>query len=65
MASTDMTYESAYAALQEIIRSLQDDAVGVDDLTGKVTEATALILFCRERLRLAEASLEKLAEAGG
>lgn len=65
MASTDMTYESAYAALQEIIRSLQDDAVGVDDLTSKVTEAAALILFCRERLRLAEASLEKLAETGG
>ena len=64
MESTELTYETAYAALQEIVRSLQDDAMGVDDLTAKMTEAAALIRFCRERLRMAEASLEKLAEPG-
>lgn len=64
MESTKLTYETAYAALQEIVRSLQDDAVGVDDLTARVAEAAALIQFCRERLRQAEASLEKLAEPG-
>lgn len=58
----ELNYETAYAALQDILRSLQDDTVGVDELSAKVTEAAELIRFCRERLRQAENALERLAE---
>lgn len=60
--SAELNYETAYAALQDILRSLQDDAVGVDELSAKVAEAADLIRFCRERLRQAENALERLAE---
>lgn len=54
------TYESALAELQQIVRDLQDDAVGIDELTAKIARAAELIRFCRERLRMTEEEIGKL-----
>jgi exodeoxyribonuclease VII small subunit len=54
------TYESAFAELQQIVRDLQDEAVGIDELTAKIARAAELIRFCREKLRLTEEEMAKL-----
>ena len=55
-----MTYESAFAEIQQIVRDLQDEGVGIDELTAKIARAAELIRFCRERLRMTEEEVAKL-----
>ena len=57
-----ITYESAWAELQAIVRELQAETVSVDELSEKIERATTLSNFCRERLRKTEEQLEKLAK---
>jgi exodeoxyribonuclease VII small subunit len=59
-----LTYETAFAELQQLVQALQSEAVGIDDLTARLARATELIRFCRERLRLTEEEVAKLMEAG-
>ena len=54
------TYESAFAELQQIVRDLQEEAVGIDELTAKIARAAELIRFCREKLRMTEEEMAKL-----
>jgi exodeoxyribonuclease VII small subunit len=54
MAEEKLTYESAYAELEEIMNALKDDRIGVDELTGKVKRAAQLIAYCTEMLRSTE-----------
>ena len=55
-----LNYESAFAELQQIVRDLQEEAVGIDELTAKIARAAELIRFCREKLRLTEEEMAKL-----
>jgi len=55
-----LTYESAFAELQQIVRDLQDEAVGIDELSAKIARAAELVRFCRERLRVTEEEIGKL-----
>lgn len=55
-----LTYESAFAELQQIVRDLQDEAIGIDALSVKIARANELIRYCRERLRTTEEELGKL-----
>jgi len=55
-----LTYESAFAELQQIIRDLQDEAVGIDELSAKIARAAELVRFCREKLRTTEEEIGKL-----
>lgn len=55
-----LSYESASAELQQIVRDLQDEAVGIDELTAKIARAAELIRFCREKLRATEEEIGKL-----
>lgn len=55
-----ITYESAWAELQNIVQELQSETVSVDDLAAKIERASLLANFCRERLRNTEEQLEKL-----
>ena len=54
------SYESAFAELQQIVRELQEETVGIDELTARIARATELIRFCRERLRMTEDEIGKL-----
>lgn len=60
-AAENLTYEKAFAELQQILQDLQNEAVGMDELGEKIERANVLISFCRERLRTAEAKIEQLA----
>ncbi len=54
------TYESALQELQQIVAQLQDEAIGMDDLSGKVKRAAELIKFCREKLRSTESEINEV-----
>ena len=56
----ELTYETAYAELQQIIQDLQGELVGIDDLAVRIARAQELIRFCRERLRQTEEEVGKL-----
>ena len=58
------TYDSAMAELSAIIRDLEDEAISVDILAGKVKRANELIRFCKERLLRTEEEVQGLLDAG-
>lgn len=53
-------YEAALKELQDIVSSLQEDAVGMADLSEKVNRAAELLKFCREKLRETEEKVQGL-----
>jgi exodeoxyribonuclease VII small subunit len=55
-----MTYQEATEELETILRALETDAVDVDDLTARVERSAELIRLCRQKLRHAEASLDRV-----
>ncbi|MEZ5043362.1 MAG: exodeoxyribonuclease VII small subunit [Saprospiraceae bacterium] len=55
-----MTYEEALAELQSIVQELQDGNISIDDLSEKITRASELIQYGREKLRKTELDLESL-----
>jgi exodeoxyribonuclease VII small subunit len=54
MKKEKMTYEAAYAELQQIVAALQSDSISIDDLSEKVKRAGKLVAFCQEKLRTIE-----------
>lgn len=46
-----LSYESAYAELQEIMNALQNENISVDLLSEKVKRASELLKFCHGKLR--------------
>ena len=55
-----MTYREALEELETILRALETDAVDVDDLTLRVERSAELIRLCRQKLRHAETSLDRV-----
>lgn len=47
---SDLTYESAYKELQQIVKEIESGNIGVDELSEKVRRAGELIGFCKEKL---------------
>ena len=58
MANT--SYQKAYDELQEIVAKLQNDEIGLDDLSKSVKRAGALIQACKEKLRNVELEIDQL-----
>jgi exodeoxyribonuclease VII small subunit len=56
------SYESALKELQDIVSQLQDDAIGMDELSEKIQRSAELIKFCREKLRRVEGEVKGLFE---
>ena len=65
MADEQLTYESAFTELEAIMQDLQEDKVGVDELTAKVKRAAELIAFCNDMLRSTEAEVSKIVKKLG
>jgi exodeoxyribonuclease VII small subunit len=59
MTVEKLTYEAAFAELEEIMRDLQEDKITVDELASKVKRAAELIAFCNEMLRSTEEEVTK------
>ncbi len=56
---TNMTYDSAYEALEEIVEQMESDKIQVDELAQNVRRAKELIAFCENKLREIEAEVDK------
>ena len=55
-----LTYESAYAELQEIAMAIENETISVDQLAEKLKRAALLIEFCQSRLRSTEQEVNKI-----
>ena len=65
MADERLTYDTAYAELEAIMRDLQEDRIGVDELTAKVKRAVELVAFCNALLRSTEEEVERIVKQLG
>ncbi len=52
-----LTYEKALAELQTIVGAIENEEVSIDDLSTKISRATELIKYCRQKLRNTEAEI--------
>lgn len=52
-----LRFDDAYAAIEAIVKDIENEQIPVDELAAKVKEARQLIAFCEERLGLIEAEL--------
>ncbi|KIC89606.1 exodeoxyribonuclease VII small subunit [Flavihumibacter sp. ZG627] len=55
-----LTYESAYAELQEIATEIENETITVDQLAQKLNRAANLIEFCQAKLRSTETEVNKI-----
>jgi exodeoxyribonuclease VII small subunit len=60
ITSEELSYELAFHELQNIIASIENDGVGIDELALKVKRAGELVQFCRVKLRAAEKEINTL-----
>ena len=60
MAKT--SYQKAFDELQEIVSKLQNDEIGLDDLSKSVKRAGTLIKSCKEKLRNVELEIDQMFE---
>jgi len=63
MSKKNMTYDAAYAELNNILSSLQKEDVSLDDLSEKLKRAAELSDFCKTKLRSIEEDIEKISVA--
>jgi exodeoxyribonuclease VII small subunit len=58
MKEKKMSYDSAYAELQQIVTALQQNEISIDHLAEKVQRANELVAFCQTKLREVESSIQ-------
>lgn len=58
--SKKLTYSSALEELENIIQEIEDEEISIDDLSIKVKRASALLKFCKEKLRSTEEDINAI-----
>lgn len=58
----EITYQTAWTELQQIVNALQGGSVGIDEMAAKIERAAELVRFCRERLRSTEDAVGRLGQ---
>ncbi len=56
------SYEEAFAELQTIIEKIQNDEIGIDQLSENISRSVELIKFCKQKLRKVDHEIESLFE---
>lgn len=56
------SYGEAAARLEEILRKIEEGQVDIDELSGLVGEAAALVTLCREKIHAAEIQVKTITE---
>lgn len=62
MNTTEQTYEQAVNRLEEIVESLEQDRLGLDELGDRIKEAQKLLKICRTKLKKVETNVKKILE---
>jgi exodeoxyribonuclease VII large subunit len=60
--ASDPGYGAAAARLEEILARIEEGQVDIDELSGLVGEAAALVSLCREKIRSAEIQVKTITE---
>lgn len=60
MGNNELTYASAIAELETIVKEIESGEVDVDVLTGKVKRASELIRFCNDRLKGTQTDVNRI-----
>lgn len=55
----EITYTEAYNELQEIVESIEDSKINIDDLETKIKRASDLLKICKNKLHKTEESVLK------
>ncbi|MCX6251496.1 MAG: exodeoxyribonuclease VII small subunit [Bacteroidetes bacterium] len=55
----ELTYETAFKELKEIVKNLEQEDISIDILSEKIKSAIELIHFCREKLLLTDREIEE------
>ena len=61
----EKTFEEALNSLETIVKDLESGQVPLDDAINKFTEAMKLSKFCNEKLKNAEANINKILKENG
>lgn len=59
---TPENYTSALRRLEEIVSSLENNQLSIDELTDKLAEAQHLLTFCKKKLTHTDAEVKKILE---
>ncbi|MCL2650735.1 MAG: exodeoxyribonuclease VII small subunit [Candidatus Azobacteroides sp.] len=62
MAEKELSYNEAYARLEEIEALIESNNLDVDDLSDKLQEASALLKICKEKLFKVNEETKKILE---
>ena len=57
-----VNYKSAIEELEEILHSIENESIDVDELSEKVKRASLLFKLCDDKLKLTEQEVEKILE---
>jgi len=60
--SKKFLYEKAIKELNDIVKAIQSEEVGLDDLSDMIKKANELIAQCKEKLRTVEGQIEEITE---
>jgi exodeoxyribonuclease VII small subunit len=55
-----MKYSEAFEQLEEIISEIEDEQIGIDELTQKIKRASELISYCKVMISNTEKEIQKL-----
>ena len=55
-----MTYSSAIAELEKIVRQMQSDSCSIDNLSALTTRSLKLLKFCKAKLQTTDEELKKI-----
>jgi exodeoxyribonuclease VII small subunit len=58
--SEQLNYANAMAELSAIAEAMEDESIGIDELSEKVKRAAELIAFCQDKLRSTEEDVRKV-----
>lgn len=61
--SNAKSYEEAMAALQEILKQVENNELGIDQLAEKLKEAKTLIEYCKEKLYHTDQEIRKILDS--
>lgn len=57
-------YEDAIGKLEDIVQRLENDEMGIDEMTAELKKAQQLIKLCKDRLTKTDAEIQKILSEG-
>lgn len=56
----EMSYEEAMTQLEQIVEQIENNELGIDELTSKLKQAQRLLKMCKDKLTKTDKEVEKL-----